>query len=1100
VIPPTIAHYQLLSSLGAGGMGEVYLARDTRLDRLVAIKLLRAERTADATRLRRFEQESKAISALNHPNIVTIFEIGEASGARFIVLEYVNGQTIRALIGGRQGLEAIAPIGRQAARALAVAHGAGIVHRDIKPENIMVREDGYVKVLDFGLARLSATDSAADSMANTVMHTHAGTLIGTVAYMSPEQVQAAPVSGASDVFSLGVIFYEMATGRKPFAGGSEVTTMYQIVHGSPISASTLNSDVPPALANLILSMLQKQPHLRPSALDVAAALGAAADVAPMAIVPVDRGIGMSRETVGRSAERDRLRDAYYRAGQGRGLMLCVTGEAGLGKTTLVEDFLSELQRFSPAPMVGRGRSSERLAGSEAYLPFLEALESLIRATPSIVPTMKARAPSWYVQVATSADTSVERLMTEAPAVSQERMKRELVAFLQELATGNPLVLFFDDLHWSDASTVDIIAYLATKLPTMQLLIVVTYRLTEMRLRAHPFVALALDMKSRGICHDLPLNLLSREDVDRFLAIEFPHHQFPSAFAALIFAKTEGHPLFMADVVRYLRDKQVIGRMNGQWALVQTVPETETDLPETVRSMIQRKVAQLGDGDRRLLQAASAQGHAFDSAVVARALAMEPADVEERLQTLDRAYGLVTLEKEDELPDHTLTLRYRFVHVLHQNALYATLTPSRRASMSGAVADALVAFYGDDRGTIASELAFLYQAARDWARASDYFLAAARSAARIFANREAITLCERGLEMTQRMPEGPDRPRQELKLVMTLGPSLMTVRGFAASETLRAHLRARDLCERVGDRTQMFRVLFGLTIVTVVRAEYARARDFADQCLRQAELTDATALKVQAHWARGLVMQYTGEYVSAREQFERSIALYDHKQHAEHAFLYGAILNRMHLGRVLLYMGDAEAAAAMTTDGVDVAQKIRHPIGVCNALSVAVTQEVFYHRFDAIREMTDTMLRLADEHGFPYYGAIGRVLAGWAKAMQGAVDEGCAEMRAGMEMHRETETAHQRTYYLTLMAEALLAAGRIGPGLQVVKDAEDTIERTGERNYEADLHRVHGELLVAAGRVSEAESSIRRAIAVARAQGAKAFEGLATSSLERIPRR
>jgi adenylate cyclase len=150
-------------------------------------------------------------------------------------------------------------------------------------------------------------------------------------------------------------------------------------------------------------------------------------------------------------------------------------------------------------------------------------------------------------------------------------------------------------------------------------------------------------------------------------------------------------------------------------------------------------------------------------------------------------------------------------------------------------------------------------------------------------------------------------------------------------------------------------------------------------------------------------------------------------------------------------------------------------------------------------MTDTMLRLADEHGFPYYGAIGRVLAGWAKAMQGAVDEGCAEMRAGMEMHQETETAHQRTYYLTLMAEALLAAGRIGPGLQVVKDAEDTVERTGERNYEADLHRVHGELLVAAGRVSEAEASIRRAITVARAQGAKAFEGLATSSLERIPR-
>ncbi len=468
MIPSTIGHYQVVSSLGAGGMGEVYLARDTRLDRLVAIKLLRADRTTDQTRLRRFEQESRAISALNHPNIVTIFEIGEANGARFIVLEYVNGRTLRALIGAPQGLQAIAPIGRQVARALAVAHGAGIVHRDVKPENIMVRDDGYVKVLDFGLARLNASEISTDSTANTVMHTHAGTLIGTVAYMSPEQVQAEPVSGASDVFSLGVIFYEMVTGRKPFVGGTEVTVMYQIVHGSPPPPSLLNPDVPLALSTLILAMLEKQPRLRPAAADVAAALSAGDDAGPASVAIVERGAISARETVGRSAERARLRDAFQSASRSRGLMLCVTGEAGLGKTTLVEDFLSEVQRSSPAPMVGRGRSSERLAGAEAYLPFLEALESLIRSNPSIVAAMKARAPSWYVQVATSADTSVERLMTEAPAVSQERMKRELVAFLQDVSALNPLVLFFDDLHWSDASTVDIVAYLATKLATMQL--------------------------------------------------------------------------------------------------------------------------------------------------------------------------------------------------------------------------------------------------------------------------------------------------------------------------------------------------------------------------------------------------------------------------------------------------------------------------------------------------------------------------------------------------------------------------------------------------------------------------------------------------------
>jgi len=1078
-------------------MGEVYLARDTRLDRPVAIKVLRADRTADQTRLRRFEQEARAISALNHPNIVTIYEIGEANGVRFIVLEYVNGRTLRSWIGGGIGLPMLVPIGRQVARALAVAHDAGIVHRDIKPENIMVRDDGYAKVLDFGLARLGADELSVDSTANTVMQTHAGTLIGTVAYMSPEQVQAQPVSGASDVFSLGVIFYEMATGRKPFAGGSEMSVMYQIVHGAAAQPSTLNPEIPVALSSLILAMLEKQPRDRPGATDVVAALGAGDDTIPAASAAGRPGTGSYRETVGRGVERQRLRDAFHAATQGRGIMLCVTGEAGLGKTTLVEDFLAELQRHSAAPTVGRGRSSERLAGSEAYLPFLEALDSVIKTSPSIVPTMKARAPSWYVQVAASADTSVERLIAEAPAVSQERMKRELVAFLQEASALNPLVLFFDDLHWADASTVDIIAYLATRLAHLQLLVVATYRASEMRLTNHPFLPVALDMQSRGICQELPLELLSREDLDRFLALEFPQHQFPEAFAGLLYAKTEGHPLFMTDVVRYLRDKQVIGQLSGQWALVQTVPEIETDLPETVRSMIERKVARLGEGDRRLLQAASAQGYLFDSAVLARALQIDPAEVEERLQLLDRSYGLVTLRKEDELPDHTLTLRYRFVHVLHQNALYATLAPSRRAALSRSVAEALVLLHGDHQSAIASELAFLYQAARDWPRAAEYFLTAARNAGRIFANRECIALCERGLEMARRMREAPERTRQELKLMMTLGPSLMTTRGFAAAQTLKTHLRARELAQQLGDNVQLFRVLFGLTIVSVVRAEYDRARDFAEQCLRLAESEENDGMQVQAHWALGLALQHVGEFVEASAQLERSIVLYDPARHAEHAFLYGAILNRMHLARLQLYMGDAERSATLADEGLRIARRMRHPIGVCNALSVAVTLEAFHRRFDTMSEMTDAMLRMADEHGLPYYAAIGRMMRGWTKAMRESIDEGCAEMRAGLDAHAQQETGQQRTYYLLLMAEALLHADRPAAALEVIGEAMNAVARTGERICESELRRIHGECLYGLDRQEEGSAELRLAIDVARRQGANAFAQRARESLKTL---
>jgi predicted ATPase len=1101
VISSNISHYRILSILGSGGMGEVYLAEDTRLQRLVALKVLPADLTKDLARLRRFEQEARAVSALNHPNIVTIYEIGEADVGRFIVLEFVKGRTLRHLIGGPQGLHSVIPVGRQIASALAVAHDAGIVHRDVKPENIMVRDDGYAKVLDFGLARLSANEASTDSMADTAIHTRPGTLVGTIAYMSPEQIKAEGVGSASDIFSLGAILYEMATGRRPFRAGSEVAIMYQIVWDQTPAPTSLNPAVQPALETLILSMLEKDPLRRPSAADVAIALGGgepSTHVVSQVVTKTSTALA-ARTTVGRSTERAQLRTAFRSAAAGQGLVLCVTGEAGLGKTTLVEDFLAELQSEHPACLIARGRCSERLAGAEAYLPFLEALDSLIRGNPSVGRVMKTVAPSWYVQLAISLDASVERMMTESPAVSQERMKRELAAFLREISTDAPLLLFLDDLHWADTSTVDIIAYIATKLSAVQLLAIATYRSSEMLLSKHPFLPVALDLQARGVCQVLPLEFLTAEDVDQYLALEFPNHRFPGQFASLIHTKTEGNPLFMTDVVRYLRDKKVIGEHDGRWALVQTVPEIETDLPASVRSMIQRKIAQLGDADRRLLLAASAQGYTFDSAVVARSLALDPGDVEERLQSLDQTHGFVSFREEEELPDHTLTLRYRFVHVLYQNALFETLTPSRRAALSAAVASALLAFYGDDSAEVASELAFLFQAARDWTQASDYFLKAARNAARIFANQEAVSLCQRGLDMNRRTRDAPQRARQELKLLMTLGPSLMTIKGFAATDTLRTFLRAQELCEQVGDGVQQFRVLFGLSIVSVVRAEYEKARYFADQSLQQAERAADGALLVQAHWALGLSLQFIGDFTGSREHLARSLDLYDPKRHAAHAFLYGAILNRMHLGRVLSYLGYPNQAQTLTLEGLRVAEQMRHPLGLCNALSIAVTLEAFHRNAARVIDMTDKMLFHADEHGLPYYAGIGSIMRGWARAMQGETDEGCAQMRAGLAAHRTVETEQQRAYYLVLMAEAYGAAGRTVDGLHALDEAADAVTRSDEHFCEAELYRIKGELL-AHDHVSEAaEDCLRRALQIARMQHAKGLELRAATSLARLLR-
>ena len=264
--------YEILASLGAGGMGEVWLAEDTRLKRKVAIKVLPTQLTGDPDRVRRFEQEAQAASALSHPNIIAIHDIGESEAGRFIVMELVSGQTLRSIIDSGNGSATIYEIGSQIARALAAAHAAGITHRDIKPDNIMVREDGYVKVLDFGLARLTNAQASGESAATMVQQTLPGTVMGTVAYMSPEQARGEAAGPPSDIFALGIVLYELATGQHPFKSETLVGYLHAITLKEPEPLTNHNPGTPLSLNDLILKMLSKDPGQRPKAVDIASEL------------------------------------------------------------------------------------------------------------------------------------------------------------------------------------------------------------------------------------------------------------------------------------------------------------------------------------------------------------------------------------------------------------------------------------------------------------------------------------------------------------------------------------------------------------------------------------------------------------------------------------------------------------------------------------------------------------------------------------------------------------------------------------------------------------------------------------------------------------
>jgi DNA-binding winged helix-turn-helix (wHTH) protein/predicted ATPase len=815
--------------------------------------------------------------------------------------------------------------------------------------------------------------------------------------------------------------------------------------------------------------------------------------------------------LGREAELARLRGWLEKTLHGDRQVVFVTGEPGIGKTTIVNALLEEAAAVDGV-WISRGQCLEQYGASEAYLPVLDGLSRLAR-TPGgerIVDVLRQHAPAWLLQLpALISLADREALHKQVTGATRERMLREIADAIETLAASDPLILVLEDLHWSDRSTLDLIGFLARRRDPARLLIISTYRPVEVILGDHPLKDVKRELLAHGLCQDLPLEYLTEEAVTQYLDLKAPGLRAPRRLARLIHRRTEGNPLFMVNLVEYLIHEQVLIESQGQWHQRSGLAEIESGVPENIKELIEKQIERLTPDERTVLEGASVVGLECSSVAIGAGLEQPTAWVEERCEALVRRYQFLSPARLVELPDGTITPRYKFHHVLYLEVPYGLLAPMRRAQIHRRIGQCGEAIYGDRVNEIAAELAMHFEQGRDTPRAVRYLLQAADNAAHRSAQHEAAALARRGLQALGTLPETPERIEQELRLRMILGVALMATKGFAAAEVEEVCNQSLQLCAKqvASPPAFMVRWLFGL--FHYFRGEMEAAHQIAGLLVDLAKELEDPVLVLEGHRAFGVTLVDLGRFDEAMRSLDRTSMLYDSAHLASHVSFAGQdpkVVAESYAARALWALGYPDRALDRVGRALSFAQQISHAESSVVAMHSAGLLHQLRGEPALAQERSEMMIALADEHGLELWSAFGSINRGWARVEQGDMEGGIDELQRGLTAYQATGAKLWRPYSLGLLAQALSRAGRNEDGLSMVTEALSIVQHSGEDWATAELLRIKGELLIVRAKngdglsstsAAQAEKFLNEALSHAARQTAKSWELRIVTSLGRL---